>query len=111
MPLHEGLTASMVCALIGAAANAQPVTLIEAGRVLDVRSGAYANHQGIIVENGRIREIGDFASVRARAPNDAVAIDLRSATLLPGLIDCHAHLLIATEFRFLGEAPPSRWRR
>jgi imidazolonepropionase-like amidohydrolase len=104
MPLREGLTASMVCALIGAAAYAQPVTLIEAGRVLDVRSGAYANHQGIIVENGRIREIGDFAGVRARAPQDAVAIDLRTATLLPGLIDCHAHLLIATEFRFLGDA-------
>jgi imidazolonepropionase-like amidohydrolase len=67
-----------------------------AGRVLDVRSGAYANHQGIIVENGRIREIGDFAGVRARAPQDAVAIDLRTATVLPGLINCHAHLLIAT---------------
>jgi imidazolonepropionase-like amidohydrolase len=104
MPLRKGLTAAIVCALIGAAAYAQPVTLIEAGRVLDVRSGAYANHQGIIVENGRIREIGDFAGVRARAPQDAVAIDLRAATLLPGLIDCHAHLLIATEFRLLGDA-------
>jgi hypothetical protein len=67
MPLREGLTASMVCALIGATASAQPATLIEAGRVLDVRSGTFANHQGIIVENGRIREIGDFAAVRARA--------------------------------------------
>jgi imidazolonepropionase-like amidohydrolase len=89
---------------MGAAAYAQPVTLIEAGRVLDVRTGAYANSQGILVENGRIQEIGDFAAVRAHAPKDAAAIDLRTATVLPGLIDCHAHLLIAVDARFLGDA-------
>src|SRR5580692_43740 len=104
MLLHRALTASIVCSLMGAAAYAQPVTLIEAGRVLDVRTGAYANSQGILVENGRIQEIGDFAAVRAHAPKDAAAIDLRTATLLPGLIDCHAHLLIAVEPRFLGDA-------
>ena len=51
MLLHKGLTASIICSLIGAAAYAQPVMLIEAGRVLDVRTGAYANNQGILVEN------------------------------------------------------------
>lgn len=104
MPVHKALSASIVCSLIGAAAFAQRVTLIEAGRVLDVRAGAYATRQGILVENGRIREIGDLAAVQAHAPKDAATIDLHDATLLPGLIDCHAHLLIATEFRFLGDA-------
>jgi imidazolonepropionase-like amidohydrolase len=68
----------------------QPATLIEAGRIL--------------VRNGRIQEIGDFAAVRARAPKDAIVIDLHDATVLPGLIDCHAHLLIAVGRRFLGDA-------
>ena len=101
---RKALIAAVVCSLIGPAVYAQPVTLIEAGRVLDVRTGAYANRQGILVENGRILEIGDIAAVRAHAPKDAAAIDLRTATLLPGLIDCHAHLLIAVEPRFLGDA-------
>lgn len=92
--------------LISLIAHAQQpkVALIEAGRVVDVRAGAYLNHQGILVENERIKELGDFAAVRDRAPKDAVTIDLHSATLLPGLIDCHAHLLSAMSFRLGGEA-------
>src|SRR5438270_6347423 len=78
--------------------------LIEAGRVLDVRTGKYANHQGILIENGRIKETGDFAAVKAHAPAETKAIDLSGATVLPGLIDCHAHLLIAVDGRFLGDA-------
>jgi imidazolonepropionase-like amidohydrolase len=104
MPLHKVLTALILCSLIGSAVYAQPVTLIEARRVLDVRTATYANRQGIFVRNGRIQEIGDFDSVRAHAPKDAVAVDLHNATVLPGLIDCHAHLLIAVERRFLGDA-------
>jgi imidazolonepropionase-like amidohydrolase len=104
MHLHKALTASIVCSVVGSAVYAQPAALIEAGRVLDVRTAAYANRQGILIRNGRIQEIGDFDSVRAHAPKDAVAIDLHNATLLPGLIDCHAHLLIAVERRFLGDA-------
>jgi imidazolonepropionase-like amidohydrolase len=103
MPIHQALAATIVCWMAGVAC-AQPVTLIEAGRVLDVRAGVYANRQGILIQNGRIAEIGDLDAVRAHAPKGAVAIDLHSATILPGLIDCHAHLLIAVERRFLGAA-------
>lgn len=90
-----------LCAL--AADPPQPV-LIEAGRLLDVRSGTYLEHPGILTEGDRIAEIGDFARVRDHAPKNALAIDLRNATVLPGLIDCHAHLLAAMEFRHLSEA-------
>src|SRR5437867_7741447 len=98
-----------VCFLFGSGAliaNAQPpkITLIEAGRVLDVHTGAYLNHQGILVENERIRDVGDFPAVRNRAPKDTVVIDLRNATLLPGLIDCHAHLLAGWSVRLPAEA-------
>ena len=87
-----------------ALAQTDKPSLIEAGRVLDVRKAVYLDRQGILVQNGRIRELGPIAEVRAHAPADAARIDLHDSTILPGLIDCHAHLLIAVEGRFLGDA-------
>src|SRR5262245_4285562 len=77
------------------------VRLIKAGRVLDVKSGKYMLDQGILTEGERINEIGPWANVRAHAPRDAVIIDLSQATLLPGLIDCHAHFLISGDLGYL----------
>jgi imidazolonepropionase-like amidohydrolase len=67
--------------------------LIKAGRVLDVRTGKYLLNQAILTDGDRIKEIGPWESVQAHAPKNAVTIDLSQATLLPGLIDCHAHLV------------------
>ncbi len=67
-------------------------TLIRAGELLDVRSGEYVKDQGIFISEGKIREIGPFAKVRAGHPATAT-IDLSARYVLPGLIDCHTHLL------------------
>lgn len=81
-------------AAIVIAATAQPPkissTVIQAGRLIDVRAGRVLNQQSILIENDRIREIG--ASVHA--PPGAKIIDLSNATVLPGLIDNHTHLLL-----------------
>jgi imidazolonepropionase-like amidohydrolase len=77
--------------------------LIKAGRILDVRAGNYIPDQGILTEGERIKEIGPWPLVQSHAPSDAVMFDLSSAALLPGLIDCHAHLLIGGE---LGRVSP-----
>ena len=77
--------------------------LIRAGRVLDVKSGKYAIDQGILTEGEKIKGIGAWAEVQAHAAQDAAMIDLSQATLLPGLIDCHAHLLISGD---LGRLDP-----
>ena len=69
-------------------------TLIKAGRLLDPRSGNVLSPAAVLIENGKIKEVGSPAQVQAHAPNDAKTIDLGSATLLPGLIDSHTHLLI-----------------
>jgi imidazolonepropionase-like amidohydrolase len=76
--------------------------LIKAGRVLDVRTGKYLQNQGILTDAGRIKETGPYDQVEGHAPKDAVRIDLSRATVLPGLIDCHAHLLSSMEGRFDG---------
>jgi imidazolonepropionase-like amidohydrolase len=71
--------------------------LIKAGRILDVRTGKYLLDHGILTDGEKIKEIGAWTEVQARAPKDVVMIDLSQATLLPGLIDCHAHPLISAE--------------
>ena len=70
-------------------------TLIKAGRILDVRTGKYLTGQGILVEDGKIKQVAALADLAGHVAKDAVTIDLSKATVLPGLADCHAHLLIA----------------
>ena len=79
-----------------------PTVLIKAGRMLDVHAGKYLENQGILTDAGRIKETGPYDQVAAHAPKDAVKIDLSRATVLPGLIDCHAHLLSSMQGGFDG---------
>lgn len=78
-------------------ADAPPVPpkLIKAGRLLDVRNGTYLMNQGILTDGARIKEVGPWEQVRLHAPKDVIPIDLSQATVLPGLIDSHSHLLVS----------------
>jgi imidazolonepropionase-like amidohydrolase len=60
---------------------------IRAGKLLDVRTGNYATNVFILVEGDRIVSIG------AAAPAGVPVIDLSNSTVMPGLADCHAHIL------------------
>lgn len=71
--------------------------LVKAGRLIDTRTGTARADQGVWIEGGRIRQVGAFDAVRAAAPKDIAVIDLSGSTVLPGLIDCHAHLLAAMD--------------
>lgn len=87
------LLLSSAFALAQATAKQPKATLLKAGRMLDVRSGKYIPNAGVLIENDKIKEAGPLPQVQAHAPQNAVVIDLGAATLLPGLVDCHAHLL------------------
>jgi imidazolonepropionase-like amidohydrolase len=76
-------------ALVAADLSAQR-TIIRAGRLLDVRSGAVTTDVTIVVNGGKIVSVGPPAALVA---GDSV-IDLRRYTILPGLIDAHVHLAI-----------------
>jgi len=78
--------------------KANPVFLIKAARLLDVKNGQYVPEPGILVENGKIKKVGSFAAVRKLVPETTKLIDLGNATILPGLIDCHTHLTVDPEF-------------
>jgi hypothetical protein len=71
-----------------------PVTVVKAGRLLDPRTGNVVAPAAVLIENGKIKEVGAPARVQAAAPADVKIIDLGGATLLPGLIDSHTHLLL-----------------
>jgi imidazolonepropionase-like amidohydrolase len=70
------------------------VTLVKAGRLLDPRTGNVLSPAAVLIENAKIKAVGTPSRVQADAPTDVKTIDLGSATLLPGLIDSHTHLLL-----------------
>ena len=66
--------------------------LFQNASVLDgTRDGALAD-QHVLVENGTIREVSD----RPIKAASARAVDLAGRTLMPGLIDCHVHVIATT---------------
>jgi imidazolonepropionase-like amidohydrolase len=73
-------------------AAARPSVLVRAGRLFAVRGGTVLTNQAILIEGDRIKEVGAADAVAGHAPRDARVIDLRNATVLPGLIDCHTHI-------------------
>jgi imidazolonepropionase-like amidohydrolase len=77
-------------------------TLVKAGRLLDVRAGRLLAGQALLVENDKIVEVGPAEALAAKLPPGARVIDLSSKTVLPGLIDAHAHLLDAMSYRLRG---------
>jgi imidazolonepropionase-like amidohydrolase len=85
------------CLLLGAVnalAQNKTATLIKAGRLIDVRAGRVLENQAILVEGERIKAVGAVAEVQREAPKGAKLIDLSRLTVLPGLADCHTHILL-----------------
>ena len=80
------------CATAWGQTPQKPLVLIKAGRLFDARNGRMLTGQAILIEGDRIKEVGDATAVAGHAPS-AKIVDLSSATVLPGLIDCHAHVL------------------
>ena len=71
-------------------------TLIRAGHIVDVHSGNEPADQTIVVTGDRITAIAPTSST-PKQPGDT-EIDLRSLTVLPGLIDVHTHLTMDNNF-------------
>src|SRR5438270_10744063 len=73
---------------------APSLIVVKASRLLDPRSGNVLAPAAVLIEGGKIKEVGPPSQVQAKAPAGAKTIDLGNVTLLPGLIDSHTHLLI-----------------
>ena len=77
---------------IAARARAQESALvaIRAGRLVDVESGEVRRDQVVLIRGDRVMAV---QAAGAKIPAGAKIIDLSRATVLPGLIDCHTHLI------------------
>jgi len=95
------VAAVLVLAVVGTARAAEQasapkpaVMVIKAARLIDGISDRALEDAAVLVEGARIKAVGPAAAVTAQAPKDARVVDLGRATLLPGLIDNHTHILL-----------------
>ncbi|QMW22339.1 metal-dependent hydrolase family protein [Sandaracinobacteroides saxicola] len=82
-------TLALVALALSVPLAAGPLTVIHAGRLLDVPGTAAKGPSTITVEDGRIVSV---VAGHAPVPAGATLIDLKDRFVLPGLIDCHVHL-------------------
>ncbi len=86
------LLCSVLACAESAPAEVPVITVIKAGRLVDTRAGTVLADRAIVVEGDRIKSVGPVAEVLEALPAGAKVVDLCSATVLPGLIDCHTHI-------------------
>ena len=81
----------LICSLIVNAQN----TVIKAGHFFDARKGKMLNNQIIVIQEGKIKEIG----INPKFKDTDRIIDLSNSWVLPGLMDCHVHLTLNLPYR------------
>ena len=72
-----------------------PTVAVRAARMLDVEKGSYVADAVVLIKDGKITASGSNLAI----PAGAKLVDLGDATILPGLIDAHDHLMA----RFAGD--------
>jgi len=74
------------------------VVAIRAGRLFDATSGKMLNNQIVLIRGERITDVG----ANVQIPRETTVIDLSAATVLPGMIDTHVHVITG------GDTPAQR---
>lgn len=80
---------------VSLAVQAQTVTVIRAGTLIDGKSDTPRRNQVIVIRGNKIESVGNSAD--AKTPDGATVIDLSHATVMPGLIDTHTHIFLQGE--------------
>ena len=77
----------------------EPVCFVGA-RVIDGLDHAPIDDGFVLAEDGRIAAVGPLTALGPPRTHGARRIDVAGKTVMPGLIDCHAHLIYSGARRF-----------
>jgi imidazolonepropionase-like amidohydrolase len=80
----------ILCSHAHAADSAPTLHALRAAQWLDIKSGVLRKDAVVLIEGNKIKAVGTALPI----PDGVPMIDLGNRTLLPGLIDCHTHLLL-----------------
>ena len=65
-------------------------TYLHCGKLIDTKNGNVLNEKTVIVENNKILSVEN--GYTTPSSEDVLVIDLKSKTVMPGLIDMHVHI-------------------
>jgi imidazolonepropionase-like amidohydrolase len=98
-PFFAGACALALVSVSSVTADAQPGpkflapanqdVAIRAGRLFDSKAGTMLNNQVILIRGDKIVDVGPNLAI----PQGARLIDLSNATVMPGMIDAHVHVV------------------
>lgn len=92
--MRKLIFASVLILLAISLAGAQ-MTAIRAGKIVDPETGNVTSNQIILVEGQDIKAISSDTKI----PEGVKVIDLSRYTLMPGMMDAHAHLCMNTQHK------------
>jgi imidazolonepropionase-like amidohydrolase len=95
------LPAMAVLAAMSASAEPNTRLALVGGMLLDGYGGVPVHHAAILLENNRIVAAGPASEITI--PPGTPVIDTRGETMMPGMIEVHAHLVI------VGHGDYERW--
>ena len=73
--------------------KSQDFTLLTGSRLIDGRGGRPIENAVLLIEDDEIKALGQKGSIRIPEGASINEIDYPGMTLLPGLVDCHVHLI------------------
>ena len=90
-------TAGFIASLmLSASALAAPATVYSGGDILTMKGPTPAYVEALVEKDGKILYVGKRSDALRAAGKDARQVNLAGATLMPGFIDAHGHLVYAT---------------
>jgi imidazolonepropionase-like amidohydrolase len=84
------LKLTALCFLVVANSAPAATRIVDCGRMLDVKAGAWRDNVSIVIDDGKVVSIGPMNA-------GAGHVDLSAHSCLPGLIDMHVHLTTETQ--------------
>ena len=83
-----------------AAGQSPRLLAVRADRLIDMASGNVITKATVLIDGEKVKAVGSNIEI----PHGTRTIDLGNVTVLPGLIDCHTHLL-QSYFNSMGDPP------